>query len=61
MVLISSTTSPIRAAALDSSPTRSVVVRAWLTASLATRADSCTWRLISVIDDDSSSVADATD
>ena len=61
MVLISSTTSPMRAAALDSSLTRSLVVRAWSTASLAMRADSCTWRLISVTEDDSSSVADATD
>src|SRR5450631_3410538 len=30
-------------------------------ASLAIRADSCTWRLISLTDDVSSSVADATD
>src|SRR5207237_858567 len=61
MVLISSTTSPIRVAAFDSSLTRSVVPRAWPTASLAIRADSCTWRLISLTEDDSSSVADATD
>jgi hypothetical protein len=32
------------------------VVRAWPTASLAIRADSCTWRLISVTEEDSSSV-----
>jgi len=56
-----STTSPIRAAALDSSLTRSLVVRAWVTASPAIRADSCTCRLISVTEDDSSSVAEATD
>ena len=61
MVLISSTTSPIRAAAFDSSPTRSLVLRAWSTASLAIRADSCTWRLISLTDDAISSVAEATD
>ena len=36
-------------------------MRAWSTASLAIRADSCTWRLISLTDDDISSVADATD
>src|SRR5260363_27703 len=48
IVLISSTTSPIRAAALESSLTCSLVRRAWLTASPAIRADSCTWRLISV-------------
>ena len=42
MVLISSTTSPIRAAAFDSSLTRSLVVRACSTASLAMRADSWT-------------------
>ena len=42
MVLISSTTSPMRAAALDNSPTRSLVLRAWSTASLAMRANSCT-------------------
>ena len=61
MVLISSTTSPIRAAAIESSLTRSVVVRAWLTASPAIRADSCTCRLISLTEEDSSSVAVATD
>jgi hypothetical protein len=61
MVLISSTTSPMRVAAFDNSLTRSVVWRAWPTASLAIRADSCTCRLISVIEDESSSVADATD
>src|SRR5690242_14641883 len=61
MVLISSTTSPIRVAALDSSLTRSVVVRAWPTASPAIRADSCTWRPISVTDEAISSVEEATD
>jgi hypothetical protein len=40
MVLINSTTSPMRAAAFDNSPTRSLVLRAWPTASLAIRADS---------------------
>ena len=61
MVLISSTTSPMRLAAFDNSLTRSLVTRAWPTASVAIRADSCTWRLISLTEDDSSSVADATD
>jgi hypothetical protein len=61
MVLMSSTTSPMRAAAFDSSLTRSLVTRAWSTASPAIRADSCTWRLISLTEDDSSSVAEATD
>jgi hypothetical protein len=61
MVLINSTTSPIRAAAFDNSPTRSLVLRAWSTASLAIRADFWTWRLISSTDDVISSVADATD
>ena len=61
MVLISSTTSPMRLAAFDNSLTRSLVTRAWPTASVAIRADSWTWRLISLTDDDSSSVADATD
>ena len=42
MVLISSTTSPMRAAAFDNSLTRSLVVRACSTASLAIRADCCT-------------------
>jgi hypothetical protein len=42
MVLMSSTTSPILVAAFDNSLTRSVVVRAWPTASPAIRADSCT-------------------
>jgi len=42
MVLMSSTTSPMRAAAFDNSPTRSLVVRACSTASLAIRADSWT-------------------
>ncbi len=42
MVLISSTTSPMREAAFDNSLTRSVVARAWPTASPAIRADSCT-------------------
>ena len=42
MVLISSTTSPMRVAAFDSSLTRSLVLRAWSTASLAIRANSCT-------------------
>ena len=51
----------MRLAAFDNSLTRSLVVRAWSTASFAIRADSCTWRLISLTDDDSSSVADATD
>jgi ATP-dependent DNA ligase len=32
----------MRPAAFDSSPTRSLVARAWPTASLAIRADSCT-------------------
>ena len=61
MVLMSSTTSPMRVAALESSLTRSVVVRAWPTASPAIRADSCTCRLISVTDEAISSVAEATD
>ena len=61
MVLISSTTSPMRLAAFDNSLTRSLVTRAWPTASLAIRADSCTWRLISLTEEDSSSVAEATD
>ena len=61
MVLISSTTSPMLLAAFESSLTRSLVTRAWPTASVAIRADSCTWRLISVTEDESSSVADATD
>ena len=39
MVLISSTTSPMRLAAFDNSLTRSLVVRAWSTASLAMRAE----------------------
>jgi hypothetical protein len=38
-----------------------LVFCACATASLAIRADSCTWRLISVTDDAISSVADATD
>ena len=61
MVLISSTTSPIRLAAFDNSLTRSLVLRAWSTASVAIRADFCTWRLISLTEDAISSVADATD
>src|SRR5713226_8240001 len=61
MVLINSTTSPMRAAAFDNSPTRSLVARACSTASPAIRADSCTWRLISLTDDAISSVAEATD
>ena len=61
MVLMSSTTSPMRPAAFDNSPTRSLVLRAWPTASVAIRADCCIWRPISEIDEDSSSVADATD
>ncbi len=51
----------MRLAAFDSSLTRSLVMRAWSTAPLAMRADSCTWRLISFTEDDSSSVAEATD
>ena len=42
IVLISSTTSPMRAAAFDNSLTRSLVLRACSTASLAIRADSST-------------------
>ena len=61
MVLISSTTAPIRPAASDNSPTLSLVCCAWSTASWAIRADSCTCRLISLTDEVSSSVADATD
>src|SRR6478735_350124 len=61
MVLISSTTSPMRLAAFDNWLTRSLVVRAWSTASLAIRADSCTCLEISLTDEDSSSVAEATD
>ncbi len=61
MVLMSSTTSPMREAALESSLTRSVVERAWPTASPAIRADSWTWRLISLTDEAISSVAEATD
>ena len=61
MVLISSTTSPIRLAACASSPTRSLVLRAWSTASLAMFDEVCTWRLISLTDEAISSVADATD
>ena len=51
----------MRLAAFDNSLTRSLVMRAWPTASVAMRADSCTWRPISLTDDDISSVADATD
>jgi hypothetical protein len=40
MVLISSTTSPMRAAAFDNSTTRALVCCAWPTASLAMRAES---------------------
>jgi hypothetical protein len=61
MVLINSTTSPMRAAAFDNSPTRSLVFCACPTASLATRDDSWTWRLISLTDEVSSSLAAATD
>ena len=61
MVLISSTTSPIRAAALASSATRSLVFCACSTASPAIRAEPWTCRLISLTDDAISSVADATD
>jgi len=49
--VISSTTVADRVAATESSLTRSVVVRAWLTASLAIRADSCTCRLISLTEE----------
>src|SRR3954471_7572875 len=56
MVLISSTTSPIRVAALASSATRSLVLRACDTASLAMFDDACTWRLISLTDEAISSV-----
>ncbi len=59
-LLMSSTTSPIRAAALASSATRSLVLRACATAELAIFADSWTCRLISLTDDDISSVDDAT-
>jgi hypothetical protein len=61
MVLISSTTSPIRVAALDNSLTRALVVRACCTASPAIFADSCTWRPISRTEDAISSLAEATD
>src|SRR6201999_626552 len=53
--------SPMRPAALDNSLTRSLVLRAWPTASLAIRADSWTWRPISLTEEDNSSVAEATD
>src|SRR3954468_14238256 len=42
ILLINSTTSPIRAAAFDNSLTRALVFWAWPTASRATRDDSCT-------------------
>ncbi|MEY9470169.1 hypothetical protein ABH992_002568 [Bradyrhizobium yuanmingense] len=61
MALMSSTTSPMRAAALDNSLTRSLVCPAWVTASPAMRAEACTWRLISLTEAVSSSAADATD
>ena len=61
MVLINSTTSPILAAAFDKAPTFSVVVLAWSTAWEAMRAEACTCRLISVTEEDNSSVAEATD
>jgi hypothetical protein len=61
MVLMSSTTSPMRAAAFDNSLTRSLVCGPARRPRLAIRADSWTWRLISLTEEDSSSVAEATD
>src|SRR3979409_332211 len=61
MVLMSSTTAPMRLAAFDNSLTRSLVARACPTASVAIRADSCTCRLISLTEEAISSVAEATD
>ena len=61
MALMSSTTSPIRAAARDNSLTRSVVACAWVTASPAILEESCTCREISRTDDDISSAAEATE
>src|SRR6266702_4328178 len=61
MVWMRSTTSPIRLAACDSSLMRESVFCAWLTASPAIRAEVSTWRLISPIEDASSSLAAATE
>jgi hypothetical protein len=60
MSLISLTTSPMRCAAASSARTCSLVLSACAAASLAMRALSPTWRPISVVDDESSSAAEAT-
>ena len=61
IAVMSFTTSPMRPAACDSSLMRASVFFACCTASPAMRADSWTWRLISVTDEVISSAAEATD